>query len=111
MHLGLVPGSRIRQVAQLQRYIRREVPGNVPLVVAGDFNDWGNQLAQMLAGFGLLEFGGSAPHPLTYPSRLPVARLDHVYARGLHPLSLTVPRGRIWWRMSDHLPLIAEFQL
>jgi len=20
-----------------------------------------------------------------------------------------VPRGRIWWRMSDHLPLIAEF--
>ena len=22
-----------------------------------------------------------------------------------------VPRGRIWWRMSDHLPLIAEFRL
>jgi hypothetical protein len=22
-----------------------------------------------------------------------------------------VPRGRIWWRMSDHLPLIAEFAL
>jgi len=113
VHLGLVPGSRIRQVAQLQRYIRREVPDDTPLVVAGDFNDWGNQLAQMLAGFGLIEFSGAggAPRPLTYPSRLPVARLDHVYARGLQPLSLTVPRGRIWWRMSDHLPLIAEFRL
>jgi len=22
-----------------------------------------------------------------------------------------VPRGRAWWRMSDHLPLIAEFSL
>ncbi len=28
---------------------------------------------------------------------------------GLEPLSLWAPRGRIWWRMSDHLPLIAEF--
>jgi len=110
VHLGLVPGSRIRQVAQLQGYIRRKVPDDAPLVVAGDFNDWGNQLAQMLAGFGLLEFDhASSLH--TYPSRLPIARLDHVYARGLLPVSLTVPRGRIWWRMSDHLPLIAEFRL
>jgi endonuclease/exonuclease/phosphatase family metal-dependent hydrolase len=27
------------------------------------------------------------------------------------PLSLQAPRGRVWRRMSDHLPLIAEFQL
>ena len=27
-----------------------------PLVVAGDFNDWGNQIKRMLAGFGLFEF-------------------------------------------------------
>jgi hypothetical protein len=31
--------------------------------------------------------------------------------RGLTPLGLQVPKGRIWWRMSDHLPLIAEFKL
>jgi len=40
-----------------------------------------------------------------------VAQLDHIYARGMLPLSLQAPRGRVWWRMSDHLPLIAEFQL
>jgi len=27
------------------------------------------------------------------------------------PVGLDVPKGRIWWRMSDHLPLIAEFEL
>jgi endonuclease/exonuclease/phosphatase family metal-dependent hydrolase len=46
----------------------------------------------------------------TYPARLPVVQLDHVYARGLEPLHIHVPRGRIWARMSDHLPLIAEFR-
>ena len=110
VHLGLVPGSRLRQVAQLQRFIAREVPDGAPLVVAGDFNDWGFQIKSMLAGFGLFEYD-EAPRAFTYPARLPLAQLDHVYVRGLTPLSLQVPRGRIWWRMSDHLPLIAEFRL
>ena len=79
------------------------------MVVAGDFNDWGPQLKRILGGYGLLEF--EAPRTYTYPARLPLAQLDHVYARGLTPVSLHVPRGRIWWRMSDHLPLIAEFRL
>jgi hypothetical protein len=26
-------------------------------------------------------------------------------------VGIEVPKGRIWWRMSDHLPLIAEFRL
>jgi endonuclease/exonuclease/phosphatase family metal-dependent hydrolase len=47
----------------------------------------------------------------TFPARLPLVQLDYVYARGLTPLTVQVPSGRIWWRMSDHLPLIAEFAL
>ena len=31
--------------------------------------------------------------------------------RGLRPLRLEVPRGGLWTKMSDHLPLIAEFEL
>jgi endonuclease/exonuclease/phosphatase family metal-dependent hydrolase len=46
----------------------------------------------------------------TFPSRMPLLQLDHVYARGLRPIGLEVPHGRNWWRMSDHLPLIAEFE-
>lgn len=109
VHLGLIPGSRVRQVQRLHQFIEREVPPGEPVVVAGDFNDWGPQLKRILGGYGLLEF--EAPRAYTYPARLPLAQLDHVYARGLTPVSLHVPRGRIWWRMSDHLPLIAEFRL
>ena len=109
VHLGLIPGSRVRQVQRLQQFIEREVPPGSPVVVAGDFNDWGAQIKRMLSGFGLYEF--DAPRAFTYPARLPLVQLDHVYVRGLEPLGLHVPRGRIWWRMSDHLPLIAEFKL
>jgi endonuclease/exonuclease/phosphatase family metal-dependent hydrolase len=107
VHLGLVPASRIRQVAQLRRYIEREVPADTPLAVAGDFNDWGMRVRRDLTAHGLLAFDGP-PLP-TYPSRLPIAQLDHIYVRGLRPLQREVPRGRIWSRMSDHLPLIADF--
>jgi len=111
VHLGLIPGSRVRQIQQLQQFIEREVPPGAPLVVAGDFNDWGSHLKRMLMGYGLYEFDDQELRALTYPSRLPLAQLDHVYVRGLTPTGLTVPQGRIWWRMSDHLPLIAEFRL
>jgi hypothetical protein len=32
----------------------------------------------------------------TFPSRLPLVQLDYVYARGLVPLGVRVPHGRIW---------------
>jgi endonuclease/exonuclease/phosphatase family metal-dependent hydrolase len=109
VHLGLVPASRVRQVQQLKGYLTREVPAHAPVLVAGDFNDWGQRITHMMAQAGLQEWAGEKLQ--TYPSRLPLAHLDHVYARGLHPLNAMVPKGRIWQRMSDHLPLLAEFAL
>ena len=109
IHFGLIPASRLRQVEQLGRYIAREIPAGAPVLVAGDFNDWGNQIQRAMNAMGLKS--ADAVRCPTYPSRLPIVQLDHVYARGLTPLSLQVPRGRIWWRMSDHLPLIAAFRL
>jgi endonuclease/exonuclease/phosphatase family metal-dependent hydrolase len=38
-----------------------------------------------------------------------VVALDRVYTRGLSCRSTFVPRGSLWARMSDHLPLVAEF--
>ncbi|MFT4194425.1 endonuclease/exonuclease/phosphatase family protein [Ottowia sp.] len=109
VHFGLIPASRQRQTEQLRRYIAREIPLDAPVVVAGDFNDWGTRVRRLLRVDSLHAFEG--PRTLTYPSRLPVVQLDHIYARGLAPLSLGAPRGRVWSRMSDHLPLIAEFRL
>lgn len=109
LHLGLIAGSRKRQVEQMVRFIEREIPRTAPVIVAGDFNDWGGKLRPVLNEHGFKDFIGE--RVATYPSRLPLTQLDYVYARGLKPQGLEVPRGRIWWRMSDHLPLIAEFKL
>ncbi|OOG58602.1 endonuclease/exonuclease/phosphatase family protein [Polaromonas sp. C04] len=109
VHLGLIPASRTRQVAQLKRFIEREVPAQAPLLVAGDFNDWGVQIRRALGAVDLVAFDDG--RNATYPARLPVVQLDHIYSRGLKPLGLQIPRGRVWWRMSDHLPLIAEFEI
>ncbi len=109
VHLGLIRASRVRQAVQLDQYIRREIPARAPLIVAGDFNDWGERVHRHFADMGLRTFEPAA-HP-TFPARLPLVQLDYVYARGLLPLRVQVPRGRGWWRMSDHLPLIAEFGL
>ena len=109
LHLGLIAGSRLRQIEQLTRYIDREIPRREPLVVAGDMNDWGAKLRPAMNAAGLKDFIGERQN--TYPSRLPLAQLDFVYARGLKPVSVEVPKGRIWWRMSDHLPLIAQFKV
>lgn len=109
VHLGLIRSSRARQIQQLQRFIQREVPDDAPLLVAGDFNDWGDMVQRALLTTGLETFSGARQR--TFPARLPLAQLDYVYARGLKPLGVEVPRGRNWWRMSDHLPLIAEFGL
>jgi endonuclease/exonuclease/phosphatase family metal-dependent hydrolase len=110
LHLGLIRSSRVRQLDQLVRYVRREIAMDAPLVVAGDFNDWGHWVRQSLARVGLQEFESAAVQP-TYPSRLPLVQLDHVFARGMQPVGMQVPRGGAWGRMSDHLPVIAEFAL
>jgi endonuclease/exonuclease/phosphatase family metal-dependent hydrolase len=109
VHLGLIRASRTRQVAQLQRFIEREIPMAAPLLVAGDFNDWGVLVQRAFGRMNLTAFEGV--RQATFPARLPLVQLDYVYARGLTPLAVHVPRGRAWWRMSDHLPLIAEFGL
>jgi endonuclease/exonuclease/phosphatase family metal-dependent hydrolase len=109
VHLGLIRASRMRQVTQLQAFIGREIPAAAPLIVAGDFNDWGSSVGKALAESQLVCHAGAVSP--TFPSRLPLVQLDYVYARGLVPLGVHVPRGRIWGRMSDHLPLIAEFAL
>jgi endonuclease/exonuclease/phosphatase family metal-dependent hydrolase len=66
-------------------------------------------LSKPLASVGLRS--GSSKQLPTFPSRLPLVQFDHIYVRGMRPLAQQVPRGRIWWRMSDHLPLIADFEL
>jgi endonuclease/exonuclease/phosphatase family metal-dependent hydrolase len=113
VHFGLVHRSRVRQVQRLADYIAHQVPADAPLVVAGDFNDWGERLDAPMRAAGLQR--ARAPTgtgvPATFPSLAPVFSLDRFYLRGLACTSTMVPRGMAWARMSDHLPLIAELAL
>jgi endonuclease/exonuclease/phosphatase family metal-dependent hydrolase len=109
VHLGLIRASRRRQIAQLHRYIEREVPSAAALLVAGDFNEWGPVVDRAMAASGLRTATGAVS--ATFPSRMPLVQLDHVYARGMVPAGEMAPGGQIWRRMSDHLPLIAEFDM
>ena len=43
-HFGLIHSSRVRQVQRLAAFIAREVPDDEAVIVAGDFNDWGDKL-------------------------------------------------------------------
>jgi endonuclease/exonuclease/phosphatase family metal-dependent hydrolase len=112
-HFGLVHSSRVRQVDRLARFLASEVPASEPVLVAGDFNDWGEKLDGPMRELGLtraLSPAGGAGHRLTFPSRIPVFALDRVYMRGFRCRSSLVPRGPAWARMSDHLPLVVELE-
>ncbi len=53
VHLGLIKGSRIRQIAQLREFVEREIPPGEALVVAGDFNDWGARMRYAMNAMGM----------------------------------------------------------
>jgi len=111
-HLGLMHAGRVRQVERLARFIDAHVPAGELLVVAGDFNDWGERLDLQMLACGLERAHEKAPRARpTFPSRVPVFALDRIYSRGLRCLSTLVPRGAAWARMSDHLPLVADLAL
>ncbi|MEO7007595.1 MAG: endonuclease/exonuclease/phosphatase family protein [Caldimonas sp.] len=113
-HFGLMHASRMRQVQRLSAFIEATVPHDELLIVAGDFNDWGDRLDPSMIACGLKRAAVPGEAPVrhnTFPSRIPIFSMDRIYARGLHCLSASVPRGAAWARMSDHLPLVAELEL
>ena len=109
-HLGLMHSSRVRQVERIAAFIEAQVPADALLVLAGDFNDWGEKLDEPIRAMGLTPAQTQDRWmPRTFPSRVPVFSMDRIYTRGLQCTSTLVPRGAAWARMSDHLPLVAEF--
>ena len=113
-HLGLIHGSRVRQVQRLAAFIEDHVPHGAPLVVAGDFNDWRRRAHDVLwHEVGLREVFVSAygEAAKTFPSIFPVLSLDRIYVRNasVH-LPVVLPR-RPWSHLSDHAPLAAEIHL
>jgi endonuclease/exonuclease/phosphatase family metal-dependent hydrolase len=111
LHLGLFEQGRRRQLGSLARRIQAMVPSGMPLVVAGDFNDWAENATPALErGLRLKEayFELHGAHARTFPSWLPALKLDRIYLRDLRPLASRTLSGPPWTDLSDHAPLLAE---
>lgn len=114
VHLALGERGRRMQTGALIDRIRAEVPDDAPLIVAGDFNDWRNRVSGRLkAELGLTEaFRDSRGRPArSFPSFMPVLRLDRIYLRGFDVDHAEVHHGLPWSRMSDHAALSAQLRL
>jgi len=114
VHLGLRESHRRRQLDLLAEVIRTHVPQGLPLIVAGDFNDWRRRAHRILQrGASLREvfvhaYGQAAK---TFPASFPLFELDRIYVRGTRAdAPMALPRLP-WSRLSDHAPLAAEIGL
>jgi endonuclease/exonuclease/phosphatase family metal-dependent hydrolase len=117
VHLSLFGRSRRRQIDALATRLEAIAPDGAPLIVAGDFNDWRNRAHDLLAErLGLVEvFTGHADDesrrpPRSFPSALPVLRLDRIYVRGFTVDRTEVLFGQPWSSISDHAALSAHLQ-
>ncbi len=112
VHLGLFAGGRRKQILAIRSRIDRMIPRDTPLIVAGDFNDWRREACQLLTqglGSDLTEvFGQMQGMPArSFPSHLPLFRLDRIYVRGFDVAAASVHHGLPWSKISDHAFLSA----
>ncbi len=114
VHLGLFGREREGQLVTLAKRINSHVPADEPLIIAGDFNDWRGRAENHLQhDLNVREAFKSSrgSYARTFPAWLPVLSMDRVYFRGLDMVTCRPLSGQPWRRMSDHLPLLAEFKI
>jgi len=114
VHLSLHERGRRKQLDAIGARLDEIAERGMPIIVAGDFNDWRQRASAILEGrLGMTEVS-TAHHgraARTFPSVLPLLKLDRIYVRGFEVLSSHVHRGAPWSLLSDHLALSAELRM
>jgi endonuclease/exonuclease/phosphatase family metal-dependent hydrolase len=112
-HLGLDEKERHWQVEFLLAHKLFQSSAAIPTLIAGDFNDWRNTLAERsLASHGFQQVTSPPAEFRSFPSWLPVGSLDKVFIRGgLKTERVRVVRTSLARVASDHLPMVVEFSL
>lgn len=113
LHLDLFQKGRDKQFFKLIGEISK-TSRDIPLIVAGDFNDWNHKFAKRLEDKTKLVDCGkclSGKYLKTFPSFFPALALDHIFVKGLKPLSI-IPNDFLNMKsLSDHLPTIVEIEV
>ncbi|SLN11741.1 hypothetical protein ROA7450_00110 [Roseovarius albus] len=103
VHLGLTPGMRRKQMATIAAHALQT---EMPVIVAGDFNEWKTNLGLFAENFDII-----TPGPSFHASR-PSAVLDRFALRGLVRCTRSwVHKSNNARYASDHLPIVMEFEL
>jgi endonuclease/exonuclease/phosphatase family metal-dependent hydrolase len=111
LHLGLAGSERALQLARFMEHeAQRHLHGDTPTIIGGDFNDlWGTLGQRFLEPAGYRRAVASVN---TFPAAMPFRPLDGLFFRGNAELkSGHVGRGELARAASDHLPLIADFDI
>jgi endonuclease/exonuclease/phosphatase family metal-dependent hydrolase len=106
-HFGLSMRERRSQLQTIQPFLENSAADLT--ILCADFNEWlpfsrvHSRLARLL---------GAAPAVRTFPSRSPVLSLDRVYASPAETLVSSTAVTTVDARAaSDHLPVVADFDL
>lgn len=115
-HLGLLGAERVRQTEALigPAWLGAEMPENSRIIFAGDLNAVSRSASYRLLvrRFGDAQvMAGGRPRP-TFPSRLPLLRIDHIFVgEGIRVERTFVHDSPLARRASDHLPLCADLEI
>lgn len=112
-HLGLTHAEQVLQARLFLEHSHEPMWHDLPMIVAGDTNDWGNRLLRKtLASGGFWQASLPVVRCRSFPAWMPVASLDKIFVRrGVARIHAQVPRFRLARVASDHLPLVAEFEI
>jgi endonuclease/exonuclease/phosphatase family metal-dependent hydrolase len=115
-HLGLRGGERVMQARTLlgAEWLGHADCKALPTILCGDFNAVPRSAAYRLlaGGWGNVENQARPRAGATFPSRLPLLRLDHVFtSQQIDVEDVRVLRDRLSRVASDHLPLEATLRI
>jgi len=113
VHLSLHERGRSRQLEAISGRLEELASRGLPIIVAGDFNDWRQRASTILErrlGMTEVSLAHHGRAARTFPSLLPLLRLDRIYVRGFRVAAAQVHRGKPWSLLSDHLAVSAEIE-
>jgi endonuclease/exonuclease/phosphatase family metal-dependent hydrolase len=108
VHLGLGLGERHRQLAIL---LEGALDTAGPLVLGGDFNDFPPGRVTRTLGLRYEDVAATIRPRSTFPSSLPLLRLDRVYAHSVAISQMRTERSKLARSASDHLPVVVELDV
>lgn len=114
IHLGLFERERQLQIFSLINYIKRVVPDEHPLIIAGDLNDW--RLSAHRAIKEELGVSEAFEHAhgrcaATFPAFYPLLPMDRIYLRGFRIHASQRLESGHWREFSDHSALMTDVSL